>query len=379
MLPENQREVWELLSPDRTKVAFVRDHDLWVRTVADGTESRLTQDGSAERPYAMAPDVGQRRPMLSLLGRVAAPAAVWSPDSQRLITQRLDQRDVRIATLIESAPADGGPPRSDHYHYPLPGDERLPMAQFTSIHVATGTQTVARMDPVIQRYLAATQRGEVRWVDDRRVVFYVRDRFYRSVSLVEFDVITGDVRTIVTEGDDQRVDTNPWSADEPIAVVLPRRRLVLWWSQRSGWGHLYRCEMDSSAPQVALTQGEFLVRRVLHVDEDERHALVLVTGLADDPYLHQLLRLDIDTGEVEVLVSDAFDHAFTVSPTGHHVIDRQSLVDTAPISIVRDLRCAGLAAYDPARTKENIERSEALWDRFGVLHVPRRRNGGEAG
>lgn len=35
--------------------------------------------------------------------------------------------------------------------------------------------------------------------------------------------------------------------------------------------------------------------------------------------------------------------------------------------------CAQLAAYDPARTRASLERSEALWDRFEVLHVPRDR------
>ncbi len=33
-------------SPDSSMVAFTRDNDLWIRNLASGAESRLTEDGS---------------------------------------------------------------------------------------------------------------------------------------------------------------------------------------------------------------------------------------------------------------------------------------------------------------------------------------------
>lgn len=43
---------------------------------------------------------------------------------------------------------------------------------------------------------------------------------------------------------------------------------------------------------------------------------------------------------------------------------------TAAVAVAQAL-CAQLAARDPARTTESLHRSEAMWERFAVLHVPR--------
>ena len=42
---------WKV-SPDGNKVAFARDHNLWVRDIVNGVEKALTQDGERYRGYA---------------------------------------------------------------------------------------------------------------------------------------------------------------------------------------------------------------------------------------------------------------------------------------------------------------------------------------
>ncbi|NNM33276.1 MAG: hypothetical protein HKO53_09425, partial [Gemmatimonadetes bacterium] len=72
----------ETPSPDSTWVAFTRDHDVWVRSTADGQEIRLSQDGAEWYAYAendqccsqvTAPRLERERP----------PVLRWSPDSRR--------------------------------------------------------------------------------------------------------------------------------------------------------------------------------------------------------------------------------------------------------------------------------------------------------
>ena len=46
----------EIASPDGTLVAFIREHDLWLRTVATGAERRLNADGVDGLAYAKSPD-----------------------------------------------------------------------------------------------------------------------------------------------------------------------------------------------------------------------------------------------------------------------------------------------------------------------------------
>jgi hypothetical protein len=61
------------VSPDKTKAAFIRDWNLWVRDVATGKETQLTMDGVKDYGYAT-----------DNAGWTMSdnPILVWSPDSK---------------------------------------------------------------------------------------------------------------------------------------------------------------------------------------------------------------------------------------------------------------------------------------------------------
>lgn len=135
---------------------------------------------------------------------------------------------------------------------------------------------------------------------------------------------------LVTEHGLTRVDPTPELGDPPMTHVL-RTGEILWWSQRAGRGQLYLYAADGGEP-LPLTPGDPLVRRVLWVDEDRREALVVVAGLvADDPYLRQIARVDLDGGGLTRLTHDAIS-----PPQGGYLVDRASNVASPPRSRVLD-------------------------------------------
>jgi hypothetical protein len=75
----------ELVSPDRSHVAFVRDHDLWVRERSSGTERQLTSGGTAVSPWATSSDITSYRSHRDLVGyqpppwRSGLPGGVLAP------------------------------------------------------------------------------------------------------------------------------------------------------------------------------------------------------------------------------------------------------------------------------------------------------------
>ncbi|WP_116951899.1 S9 family peptidase [Jiangella endophytica] len=339
--PGPTRTPWERPSPDGRWVAFVRDHDVWVRSRADGEERALTSDGTPDQCYAECPDTGQRRPLHEILGSRMAPALLWSSDSRRVLTHRLDQRGVRMTTLVHASPSPDGPPRYDHYRYPLPGDDIVPTGQLLSIEVESGAITWAAHEPVLLQllqYSAPTFRGELWFAGDDVAYFLSRSRDVREISLCRFDLGTGRVRTVLTETDPLRVELNPTSAELPIVRVLPGRGEVLWWSQRDGHGHLYRYDEDGHL-LGRLTSGDWVVRQILHVDADESMALVVTAGRTpDDPYVRQLLEIDLSNGSIRTVVEDDLDHEFSASPSGRYVVDRASRTDVAPVTTVIEVR-----------------------------------------
>jgi hypothetical protein len=84
------------LSPDKTKAAFIRDWNLWLRDTATGKETQLTTDGLPDYGYAT-DNAGWTHS--------DSPILVWSPDSKKIATFQQDQRNVsRLHQQLSSHP-----------------------------------------------------------------------------------------------------------------------------------------------------------------------------------------------------------------------------------------------------------------------------------
>ena len=98
----------DLLSPDGRRNVIVRDHDIYVRSTHDGSELRLTHDGQPYHDYATRPESYTTAVTDRLSGKALQPLAAWSPDSRKLVTHRLDQREVDSLHLVQSVGLNEG-------------------------------------------------------------------------------------------------------------------------------------------------------------------------------------------------------------------------------------------------------------------------------
>src|SRR5690606_11019102 len=125
----------EILSPDGTRAVFVRDHDLWVRTVATQEEIRLTNDGEQDFGYATN-NAGWTKS--------DRPVVVWSPDSKKVATFQHDGRRVGDMHLVDTRV---GHPNLQSWKYPLPGDEHIFMLHRVIIDVEAEKVVRLKMEP----------------------------------------------------------------------------------------------------------------------------------------------------------------------------------------------------------------------------------------
>ncbi|RPI27310.1 MAG: hypothetical protein EHM52_05835, partial [Actinomycetota bacterium] len=130
-----------LPSPDGRWAAFVKDHDLWLRALESGEERRLTTDGEPYWDYAGSPEGNMSAVSDKVYGLIHAPVAVWSPDSRRLLTHKLDQRGVPDTPMLWHAPPDGITPRLFTYRQNRPGDPVVVSSQLVVIDVEIGAVT----------------------------------------------------------------------------------------------------------------------------------------------------------------------------------------------------------------------------------------------
>lgn len=374
----------DAVSPDGRWSVSVRDYNLMLRDRATGAERPLTDDGVASHGYATQPDISTYRFTLEPLGARTPPAVAWSPDSRRLLTHRIDQRGVPRMHYVQSTPPDGSRPRLYSEHYAMVGEDAVPTADIVVIDVETGERTWSEAPPIIVPFRSPITLRQMWWARDGRSVYFIcGDRGERTIRLYAIDADSGATKLSVEEssGTHVNVQTGPIHAQPPNVHVLATGETV-WWSERTGWGHLYLYSPSGSVR--ALTSGEWLVRDLVAVDEEARAVVFAAAGREPglDPYVRQLYRLGLDDGRVARLTDDDLDHAATGSPTGRFVVDVTSWVDVPSASrvlhsdgeVVLELAQADAsqlyaAGWEPPE-RVTVKAADGVTDLYGLLYKP---------
>jgi dipeptidyl aminopeptidase/acylaminoacyl peptidase len=332
--------VAEVRSPDGKWLAFVRDHNLWVRDAESGEEIALTSDGEPYYGYATN-DYCCNQVTAPRQRRGRRPILLWSPDSKRIVTWRYDQRKVRDLYLLETAP---GRPVLHSYRYALPGDSAIPTYE---LYVANlSSRRLVRLDlPPMQAVntsccgpLADTVWKDVRWGTGSEEVFFTRgQRDFRGLELIAADATTGKTRSILRESGKTFLELNLRSGGVPNWRVIAKNQEVIWFSERDGFGHLYLYDAISGALRRRITEGPWLVVDLVHVDEDNRWVYFTAVGreAGRDPYFRHLYRASLDRPGIELLTPENADHEITAAPSGAYFIDSYSRRDTVPVTVVR--------------------------------------------
>ncbi len=334
----------ETPSPDGRWAVGMRDHNLYLRDTATDAERQLTTDGVEAYDYAAMTDSSAGLVMQENLGFTRPPLVVWSPDSTRFVTHRLDQRYVGLMHLLRSAPPGGGRPKPLAYRYAVVGDENVPTTEFFVFEAATDEATLAECEPVLAPLVPAVAYDFLWWsADGAAVHFLSSDRGDHTVRLHELDPGSGKVTALVEETSTSHILFGPQQQDSNIRVLSTGD--VLWWSQRSGYGHLYRYGRDGSV--TTLTSGDWSVRHVVSIDEDARRVVFTGGGRepGSDPYLQELYSVSLDGGELTAITSDGRDHDCAASPSGRFFVDNTSRYDVRDrVGAARPLRRGGAGA-----------------------------------
>jgi dipeptidyl-peptidase-4 len=236
-------------SPDGRTVAFVRNNDLRVVDLASQREHAITSDGSPERLNGKLDWLYQEE----IYGRGNFRGYWWSPDSSQIAFLQLDERPVPEYTVVDHIPYR---PTLEVTDYPKAGDPnptvRLGLARVTG----AGPSWIDLSAYSALEFLVVN----VGWTpDSRHVVHQVQDREQTWLDLNLADVSNGHVRRVLRE-------TTPAWVNENGNPVWLRDGSFLWFSERSGFKHLYRYNVSGELVRQ-VTSGRWDVRALFGVDE----------------------------------------------------------------------------------------------------------------
>jgi dipeptidyl-peptidase-4 len=335
------REEEASLSPDGTRVAFVRDHDLYVLEVG-GAERRLTTDGSTNVLNGKLDWVYQEE----VYGRGKFRAHWWSPDSRRLAFLRLDETGVPRHTVMDDV---SQPPKVEVYPYPKAGDPN-PKVSLGVVAVDGGSPVWADTRAYGGGDILIVDVG---WTpDSRQVAFQVQDREQTWLELNLADAATGAARKLLRETSKAWVEPQGaprWLADGGF----------LWLSERTGWKHLYRYARDGSGGR-ALTSGQWEIRE-LH-GADARGGWAYFTATERNPIGPDVYRVKLDGTGLQRLSPQRGTHKAAFNPAFTLYLDSHSDVTTP--EQVRLFRADGTLARVvddnpvPARSRFRLVRPE---------------------
>src|SRR5579859_3810377 len=294
------------ISPDGRYVSFVRNHNLWLVSVADGKEQALTEGGTEEVRKGELDWVYPEELDFTT-------AYWWAPDSSAVAYLQMDESEVARYPLVEFSSPTG---EAEEERYPPAGGGN-PIVRVFVAPVGGGEARAMDTGENSDIYIA-----RVNWLRDSKHVAIQRlNRQQTVLDLLVADTANGQTRTALNETDQY------WINVSNDLHFLKDGKRFLWSSERSGYRHLYLYDLEGK--QLAqITKGDWEVSAVDAVDEGK--GMVYFTGTAKTPLERHLYRVSLDGSAISRITIHNGMHGVNMAPDASAFVDTYSDVLTPP-------------------------------------------------
>lgn len=295
-------------SPDGKYVAFIKNDNICVREVATGKETQLSQDGTPGNYYSS--------------------YIQWSPDSKLVAAFRIRPAQKRYVYYVESSPADQLQPKLHKQEYAKPGDELA-----FKVPCIYGVENGKRLIPSTDLFSHQYEIYALQWNSDSKgITFEYNERGHKVYRVLEVSAEDGSVRPLIEEKEEKYVNY-----PRIFRHFLADGKRIIWSSERDNYNHLYMYDRATARPTHQITRGEWYVREVQYVDEENQQIYFSANGMNkdEDPYLIHYYRIGFDGKGLTALTPEEGMHKAWYSSDYKYLVDVYSKVDQAPVAVVR--------------------------------------------
>lgn len=375
MLETNKKVLpHESCSPDGDWTVFTKDHNLYLRNLNTKEVETLTNDGEPYYDYGSQPESSTSAIFERLYQQQPPPVALWSPNSKKIVSHRLDQRKVRTLHLLQYAPQNQtGEPEAHAYRYPLVGDKYVPLIEFFIFDIEKGSAIQVDFDPIISGMVSPlTEYSQTAfWTEDSNSFYFLNfSRDYRVVQFILVDSETGKARILLEEKSDSFIFTDLYNLGFGGVNIrwINKSNDFIWHSERDGWSHLYLYDGNTGQLKNRITSGEWGVRQIISVDEEKEWLYFTAGGRESnrDPYLQHLYRVRFDGTELMLLTPEDAEHEVFISPNNTYFVDTYSRVDLPPQTVLRKTDGSFVCNLEKANVERLMEKGYSIPQRFKV-------------
>ena len=378
VLTEKQKEAMsdsmEAASPNGRWIAFVKDHNLYVRKRDGDEEIQLSTAGTKQYEYAsrygwfdqMEGEGGERPAHLSIN---------WSPDSKQIYCNIVDLRNASKMYMLDHSIDSLYRPKLLSYYRGSPGDTDIVYYKPVVFDIEKKCETLVDIDPV-PHFMGIYPT----WSEDGSKLYLTHwDRGFLKARISEVDLETGSMTGLHVITSDIGIE---YAAFVP--YYSGEHDLFVFTSEESGWKQLYY--LDPKTKKVtSITSGEYFIDDVEHIDQKTKVIYFTASGKESNtnPYHSYLYRVGFDGTGLKLLTPEDAHHDVSISKDGKYMVDNFSRHDQATRSVLRDTETGSiintLSAVTTTYLDElgwespqafKVKAGDGVTDIYGVLYKP---------
>ena len=292
------------LSPDGSRVGFVRNHNIYVVDLKSGKETAVTTDGTenilnGEFDWVYEEEFG------------LADAWRWSPDGKKIAYWQLNQTREKVYHLIDEM---GEYNTVFDLKYPKVGEQNA-IVKIVVADLFTQKTTWMNIGTNDDIYIP-----RIFWTNSSNLLAIIRlNRMQNKLEMLMANSNTGKSKTVITDS------SKTWVDVRNDIIFLKKSDRIVWPSEKSGYNHAYLYNYNGKLINQ-ITKGDWEVSSIDGVDENT--GWVYLSGKKDSPIQQNLYRVKLDGTGLQKISGEHGWYNANYAPNYKHFVEFYSNVST---------------------------------------------------
>ncbi|CAF3358198.1 unnamed protein product [Rotaria sp. Silwood1] len=311
------------LSPDGSLVGYVQDCELYcVSTIETSPQPRqLTFDarGQPNKTNGLAEFIAQEEMNRSK-------GFWWSDDSRYIAFTQFDESNVPIFRISHSG--SDNPDQSEEHRYPFAGKANVKVT-VGIIDLANNTKTTPNIHWIDLSSFHDYYIARINFFPDNSLALQIENRQQTKLQLYQYDFLNKKQLKLLIEETSQS-----WINLHDLFYTLKKMPTqFIWANERTGFMHLELYDLNTGKLIKSLTNGEWVVQRIIDIDEE--NSLIYFLANRETPlevhlysvnYNDDIPKIDRITQEPGCHVVHCFNRTYDCCITQWNSIDQYPII-----------------------------------------------------
>jgi len=294
-------------SPDRTKIAFAKENNLFIYDLASKKQTQVTNDGAKNKIINGICDWVYEEEFAFVR------AFDWSADGKKLAYIKFDESQVPEFSM--NVFQKDLYPKVETFKYPKAGEKNSSV----SLHIfdanTANTKTV-NLSNYSDFYIA-----RLKWTNDANVLSaQVLNRHQDNLDLLFIDGNSAAAKVVLNEKDNAYIDVTD-------NLTFLKDNSFIWTSEKDGYNHIYLYDKTGKLINQ-VTKGNWEV--TAYYGCDEKNKTVYYQSVERSSIGRDVYKISLDGKKKTLLSQQVGTNEATLSPDFSYFINKYSSVKTAP-------------------------------------------------